>query len=268
MSTADIIDEAVQLLKELGLKEYEARCFIGLTRLDVGTAKTLSEFTAVPRSRVYDAIRILESKDLVQVHHSSPQRFRAVSFQEATETLRDQYDDRVQRLQTILEMLESSSAGQNGSHVQEVWTLSGTDAVERRTLELIECPATEVILIIGDDSVLSDELVDSLDGIRPGVDLFIGALTHSVQHRIQESVPDAKTFISGLAWLQEEHRHEDDPAIGRLLLVDHSAILFSTIEPATDQEQAIVGEGFGNGLIGVARRIVAPLSRHRRDSLP
>ena len=94
MSTDDTLDEAVTALQELGLKEYEAQCFVGLSRLSSGTAKQLSEITDVPRTRVYDAIRLLEAQGLVEVQHSSPQRFRAVPLEEATETLRDQYEAR------------------------------------------------------------------------------------------------------------------------------------------------------------------------------
>lgn len=102
MSPAEHIEEAVQLLQGLGLKEYEARCFVRLTRLDTGTAKKLGELTEVPRNRVYDANRVLESKGLVEIHHSNPQRFRAVSLDEAIETLRDLYEGRVHRLHTTL----------------------------------------------------------------------------------------------------------------------------------------------------------------------
>ncbi|PSP49152.1 transcriptional regulator, partial [Halobacteriales archaeon QH_7_69_31] len=39
MSTSDTLDDAVELLQQLGLKEYEARCFVGLSRLSTATAK-------------------------------------------------------------------------------------------------------------------------------------------------------------------------------------------------------------------------------------
>lgn len=50
---------------------------------------------------------------------------------------------------------------------------------------------------------------------------------------------------------------EEDTAIGRLLLVDRSTILVSSIMPDSKEEQAIFGEGFGNGLVVIARRLMA-----------
>lgn len=32
------LEEPTDLLQRLGLKEYEARCFVGLSQLDTGTA--------------------------------------------------------------------------------------------------------------------------------------------------------------------------------------------------------------------------------------
>jgi hypothetical protein len=42
-----------------------------------------------------------------------------------------------------------------------------------------------------------------------------------------------------------------------LLLIDRSAILVSSIMPETKEEQAIFGEGFGNGLVVIARRLMS-----------
>ena len=49
-------------------------------------------------------IRLLEAQGLVEVQHSSPQRFRAVALEAATETLRDQYEARVDRLANALDI--------------------------------------------------------------------------------------------------------------------------------------------------------------------
>ena len=67
--------KAIELLQELGLKQYEAKSFVALSRLPSGTAKEMSEVSEVPRTRIYDAIRVLESKGLVEIQHSNPQRF-------------------------------------------------------------------------------------------------------------------------------------------------------------------------------------------------
>jgi len=137
MSTDETLEDAIEVLQQLGLKEYEAKCFVGLSRLSTGTAKQLSEITDVPRTRVYDAVRLLEAQGLVEVQHSSPQRFRVVPLEEATETLRDQYEARVDRLANALEQAEPVESTDQDP-IQEVWSMSGTDAIANRSNQLIK----------------------------------------------------------------------------------------------------------------------------------
>lgn len=256
MQESENVDEAVEVLQQLGLKEYEARCFVGLSRVDTATAKRLSELTEVPRTRVYDAIRVLEAQGLVEVHHSSPQRFRAVSLEEAAETLRDQYEARVERLQDSLDTIDVVEEVDE-EPIQEVWSMTGYAGIENRTEELIDMATDEIVLVIGDESLLTDDFVATLTEISDEIDLLIGALTDSLQQQVQTAVPNATTFISGLEWLHGEGTTREETAIGRLLLVDRSTILVSSIVPETKEEQAIFGTGFGNGLVVIARRLMS-----------
>lgn len=255
MNAQDTVEEAVDVLQDLGLKEYEARCFVGLTRLDTGTAKKLSEITEVPRTRVYDAVRVLEAQGLVEVQHSSPQEFRAVTLEEATETLKDQYENRVERLKNSLNATEAVEKREE-SPVQRVWAISGRDAVENRTNRLIDDVEDEIVLVLGDESLLTDDLVRALKAADKETELIVAALTQSLQDRIDQAVPRATTFVTDLGWLHGEDA-TGEVAIGRLLLVDRSTILVSTILPDTGGEQAVFGEGFGNGLVVIARRLMA-----------
>ncbi|MUW13531.1 TrmB family transcriptional regulator [Halorubrum sp. CBA1125] len=256
MDTPENVEDAIEILQQLGLKEYEARCFVGLARLNTGTAKKLSEITQVPRTRVYDAIRVLEAQGLVEIQHSSPQQFRAVPLEEATQTLRAQYEERVERLHHALETVDVVDEDDE-SPVQQIWAMTGRDAIETRTEELIEQATNEVVLVIGDESLLTEDLVDTLNRVSTDVDVVIGTLTESLQEHVRSAVPAATTFISGLEWLHGEYTVENETAIGRLLLVDRSTILVSSIIPDSKKEQAIFGEGFGNGLVVIARRLMA-----------
>ena len=255
MQTNENLEEAIEVLQQLGLKEYEARCFAGLSRLPTATAKQISEMTEVPRTRVYDAVRMLEAQGLVEIHHSSPQQFRAVPLDEATETLRDQYENRIDRLNDALETVEIVET-EDESPVQQVWAMSGRDAIENRTNQLIAEAEEEIVLVLGDDSLLTESLIEDLNEIANGVNLIIGALTESLQDQIQEAIPSATTFVSGLEWLRGDDT-DADVAMGRLLLVDRSTFLVSSLMMDSRREQAVFGEGFGNGLVILARRLMA-----------
>jgi len=164
------------------------------------------ELTEVPRTRVYDAIRILEAQGWLKSQHSSPQQFRAVPLEEATETLRDQYEERVERLHDALDTVDVVDDGDEP--VQQIWAMTGRDAIENRTDQLIEKATNEIVLVIGHASLLTEDLVETLNEVDDEHDLIIGTLTEPLQDQVQAAVPDATTFVSGLEWLHGEHTTE------------------------------------------------------------
>ena len=254
--------EAIELLQELGLKEYEARSFVALARRENGTAKDISEMSEVPRTRVYDAIRVLESKGLVETQHSSPQVFRAVSVDEAVNTLRTEYADRVSSLRGALRGLEPPDEEGSEDVTHEVWSLSGEQGITSRTQQLIEGASEEVVLVIGHEETFTDRLAEALqDAEGRGVTVIVGAASESLRETIEAALPDVEVFVSGLEWLQQSSLPGDTTEISRLLLVDRQAILVSSFTRSRNSghahEQAVFGRGFDNGLVAIVRRLMA-----------
>ena len=247
------LEQAIEVLLELGLKEYEAKCFVTLSRMPSATAKDISETTDVPRTRVYDAIRVLEAKGLVEIQHSSPQQFRAVPVDEAVETLQDSYESRMQTLRDALQGIDPVEVDDD-SVVQEVWSMTGSQAIRNRTRNLLEEATDEIVLVIGEEELLTGDLLAKLAETPDGVILIVGVLSESERDRIREAVPEARVFISGLEWLRGG---DAETAIGRLLLIDRETLLVSSWEPNTGKEHAIFGRGFSNGLVVLSRRLMA-----------
>jgi len=252
MNAEHATEEAVDILQQLGLKEYEARCFVGLSRLSSGTAKDLGEVTEVPRTRVYDAIRVLEARGLVEIQHTSPQQYRTVSIEGAIETLRKRYDTRCERLADALDEVDCvSSPHADGDH--EVWTLNDAAAIANRTRRLVEEAEEEVVLVLGEQHALTDELERSLDCLDPGVEVYIGALDEKLRHTVDERLGDATTFDPDVDWLQDG---DGGVSVVHLLLVDRGIILVSTRDRRAGAEFAVFGGGFTNGLVVLARRLL------------
>ena len=172
MSSKSPQDQAVEGLEQLGLREYEAKCFVSLSKITTGTARDVSDHIDVPRTRVYEAVRSLESEGLVEIQHSSPQRVRAISIPEAIEVLEQRYQSRIAQLKQALEQVRASTDSQNGQSRSEVWSLSGDKTITTRTKRLIDDASTEILLLVGDSRVISDELNDRLLSAKErGVDV-------------------------------------------------------------------------------------------------
>ena len=256
-------DQAVELLQQLGLKEYEAKCLVALSKLPKATAKEISETFEVPRTRVYDAIRVLETKGLVEIQHSNPQQFRAVPIVEAGETLRQEYESRTETLVEALADIEPVQSDSTEQITHEVWSLTGTTAIRNRTQQLIDGAGEEIILILGREEVVTDDLLDNLRVAQEtGIRVLIGTSDDTLRERMQNEIPDASVFVSGLEWLNSSPIQEaDETVISRLLLIDQNTILVSSAhETATggiNTEKAVFGRGFDNGLVVIARRLMA-----------
>ena len=247
--------EAVEQLQQLGFKEYEAEALVAVVALGVGTAKDVSSVSDVPRTRVYDAIRVLEARGLVEVQHSTPQRFRATSVSETVQTLEREYESRFDTLGQHLGRLEGNTDS-DATEVHEVWSLGNAPAIATRTETLVEEAEDEVVAVFGIDHVVTADLLDSLAAATDrGADVIVGTTDEGISARVGAAVPDAAVFDSGLEWL-EPAGADAEPAVGRLMLFDRTNILVSSYDRIDEYEQAVFGSGFNNGFVVVARRLL------------
>ncbi|QLK27639.1 TrmB family transcriptional regulator [Natrinema zhouii] len=254
MTENETTREAISLLQDLGLQEYEARCFMALNQLPSGTAKEIHEISQVPRTRVYDAIRVLESQGLVEVQHTSPQVYRAVGVSEATQTLRQKYDSRIE----TLESTEIQDVEEN-EHVQEVWSLAGHEAIESRTIDLIDEAESEIALLVVDEDILSETMFDSLQrAVDKDLSMILGGQTDAITDALGAELPNTRVFETGLDWLTGLES-DDEVAISRILLVDRETLLIGSYYPSaagSAKEQAIFARGLENGIVVLLRRLV------------
>ncbi|RQG91779.1 TrmB family transcriptional regulator [Natrarchaeobius chitinivorans] len=251
------------MLQQLGLKEYEAKCFVALSRMPKGTAKEISETSEVPRTRVYDAIRVLETKGLVEIQHSNPQQFWAVPIDEGAETLRQEYESRTKTLIEAVEGINPVPAGDDEEVSHEVWALTGQTAIATRTQQFIDGAGEEIMFVVGREEVLTKELVTHLQAAQEtGITVVVGTVSEHLRETVQEALPDAHVFVSELEWLKNNPTDStDDTTISRLILIDRNTILVSSVHEgasnAAETERAVFGRGFTNGLVVIARRLMA-----------
>lgn len=258
MTENETTREAISLLQDLGLQEYEARCFMALNKLPSGTAKEIHEISEVPRTRVYDAIRVLESQGLVEVQHTSPQVYRAVDIDEAMRTLRQRYDNRIETLETHLRNTDVRDVEED-DQVQEVWSLTGHEAIESRTIDLIDEAESEIAFLVVDEGILSEMLFDCLQGaVDRDLSILLGGQTDAITDVLGTELPNTRVFETGLDWLTGLES-DNEVAISRILLVDRETLLIGSYYPNADgtgKEQAVFARGLENGIVVLLRRLV------------
>jgi len=149
----------------------------------------------------------------------------------------------------------------DGSVKHEVWTLSGSAAIENRINQLTTEAEEELLLIFDQRVDLSGRLIDHLaEAAARGANVLVGTTDEPTQRQLQEHLPRTCVFLSELKWLDESPIPQDDTTISRLLLVDKATIMVSTFEETTPKngvrEQAVFGRGFSNGFVAIVRRLI------------
>ena len=261
MSTDHSREHAVTLLQDLGLKEYEARCFVALTRLPTAKAREIGEVADVPRTRVYDAVEHLSELGLVETQHASPKQFRAISIEEALEVLRGKYEQKFTELGNTLESIDSVRESESNPEPPGVWTLSGIATITARAQELIEDGDEEVVYLIGDESVLAEDVLDQLvTASDRDLSIYVGTASEEIFERIDATVPDVQRFESWIEWLWTPGEPGEAWTLGQILVVDRNGMLVSAHREAPhgkSEDTAVWTTGVGNGLGMVAERLLS-----------
>jgi len=249
-------DQAVENLQQFGLREYEAKCFVSLTKIREGTAREVSKHIDIPRTRVYEAVRSLESAGLVEIQHSSPQQFRAVPIPEALDILDKRHRTRMSSIEQSLRELRQSTPSQEDDDRPEIWSMSGSQAITTRVERLIGDAETEVLLLVGNGTVLSDGLYDELStASERGVDVVVGTGSAQLRERLSTELREQMVYSTDLEWLGTG---TETQIIGRLLFVDDEYLLASSIDQGEQAvgEQAVCGSGNRNGVVLALQRLL------------
>lgn len=247
-------DQAVEALEELGLTEYEARCFAALTRVSHATAKEISQLSDVPRSRVYDTVTRLHNRGLVDVQQSDPRRYKATSKDAAFEKLRHDYETSIESAASALDELESAETLEE----RGAWAIEDHEHVESRLHELIDEAESEIVLLVAADEMLEDDDLERIAAAAErGCAVFVDVPSSAVRSRVQEAIPEATVVVS--PDLAESAAIEGNEP-GKMLLVDRHSVLASAVSdgrlPDVREETAIWSYGDDHGLAVWFRKLV------------
>jgi len=261
MTNNALADDVIEQLQAFGLKTYESRCFVALSRVPQATAREISEITDVPRTRVYDAVGTLEDAGLVSIQHGNPQVFRAVALQDAVETLRRTYESRLQSIQESLENIESAPLEETADTDAEVWTLSGEAAITARTERLLAEADDEVWLVV-DASVCDPTLIERIEAAASReLQTSVAIIGNESQ---KQKLPEAVSFEPPKKRLQmlgfPVTDGGSDRRVTRLLVADQQEALVATETAdvhAEVDEQSIYAAGETNGLVVLVRNMLA-----------
>ncbi|MDI9644910.1 MAG: helix-turn-helix domain-containing protein [Candidatus Verstraetearchaeota archaeon] len=140
---------AYQALKDAGLTDYEAMAYLGLVVRGPTTAKSLSESTGIPNTRVYDVLGELERRGWIEIDASRPMRFRAKPPQEVLGVIRAEQQLKLGRVEEILmkELLPVYET--RAVESTEIWFIRSVPGMVNRIRSLVSSAKRELRLMMG-----------------------------------------------------------------------------------------------------------------------
>ena len=111
--------EVLNLLKQVGLNQYESRIYTSLVSGGSSTARELAETSNVPRSRVYDVLTALEKKGFAIVQLGRPVKYIAVPVDNAITQVRAAYEDEYNKKLNFVGKLEKDLRDALSEHLSK-----------------------------------------------------------------------------------------------------------------------------------------------------
>jgi sugar-specific transcriptional regulator TrmB len=257
-------ERATKSLKQLGLREYEAKCFVALSYLSEGTAKEVSEAAGVPRSRVYDSLEELHGRGLVDIQEANPRRYRGVPVETAIRTLQNEFNTYLETAGKHLDELQSTVEQNN----EGIWTVHGEENITDKGISLISDAADEVFIVVPDGNGAAPVFEWVVAAAESGVSTYVDVSSAEVSRRVEELAPEA--VVTGHARNPPRQSKRDaasDESIGRAILVDRRTALLSTTTRTSARgrtETAVMSTAGGVGA-GVVNMVSQALTARRSE---
>lgn len=147
------LDRIRETLENTGFTQYEADVYLALVRNGTLSATGVAEVTDVPKSRVYDVLRALEGRTLIELYQQDKLRGRALDPESVVERLRDR----------------AASFGESADDLSELWTQPDLGEHEVTLVTRLETVIERAKRVIGDaeTEVQVAATLEQFDRLRP-----------------------------------------------------------------------------------------------------
>ncbi len=217
--------DVLNLLRRLGLNQYEAKAYFALSTTGKNTAGELSERAELPRPRVYDVLSSLQNKGFVAVQPGRPVTYSSLPIDEAVKTLKKQRQSELTSELTKIDevggdlatRISEFSSVEKPTVEDNVWTLKGRDAIYSKMASMFEDAKRHVLV------------ASSADGARRKFAEH-GRLLEKAKNRgvkITVVSPVEKSRAAEITKVAKLHQYELPT---RFVLSDDQALLFLTPE--------------------------------------
>ncbi|MBI4175932.1 MAG: hypothetical protein HY518_01910 [Candidatus Aenigmarchaeota archaeon] len=175
------MEEVLNLLKELGMQEYETKAYLALLRTGISTAEQVSTQADIPLTRVYETLVSLQRKGLIAVINIRPKKYKLLplkALENIVEEKKERMMSEIARAEAVLKKITSMAPKPNGKanlqqEQEDIWIIKGRKNGVR-VIRDADRNAQREILIFADDISWFPEFSRLVAGrVKEGVNVKI-----------------------------------------------------------------------------------------------
>lgn len=140
-----LLDEkALVTLQRLGLTYYGARVYTTLVSLGPSDATELAIESEVPRTKIYEVLRRLETEKWITVEHTRPTTYTAKYPKDIIEEQKAIFNSEIDDVSNQLSMLYDKLMDKE---IPKVWLIRGMDKITAKVLDMISRAKKDIMFL-------------------------------------------------------------------------------------------------------------------------
>lgn len=159
--------DTIKILKDLHFTEYEAKAYLALMEKSPLSGYAISLNSGVPRSKIYEVLAGMVERGEVMMSHENPVLYSPLPPKELIHLRKRKADTSFEMAEKALEHYSYVSLNR-----ENIWNISGTDAILSRTKEAIKHAKDRILVEIWkeDAEEIKEDLRQAADR---GVEILI-----------------------------------------------------------------------------------------------
>ncbi|PNV77413.1 MAG: hypothetical protein C0200_06290 [Thermoproteota archaeon] len=170
-------NELIDLMRALGLSSYEAKAYTALLLHGPLTSTELASHGGIPQPRVYDIIRGLVEKGLVQISHGRPKKFSAISPEVALKNYVMRRN--LKELEIYSRVIDELKSTHIAKEEIGVWTTLGIEGALSLTNQALQLVENELLI-----AAYTDFLGHVISALKRDISTCL--VLYDVENRTQE----------------------------------------------------------------------------------
>ena len=147
--------ETIEVLKNLGFTEYEAKAYLALLSCSPATGYAVAKNSGVPISKIYEVLDTLSARGDILVSHGTTPLYQAIAPKELIAARKAKAEENYDKAERMLSRFEQSANDR-----ENIWNIMGHDAIMQKIGECIDSAEKRILLEVWaeDYSEIADKL--------------------------------------------------------------------------------------------------------------